>query len=173
MQEQKQTNPARAHQPLLRPGELPPQKTPSRLPHQRSKLVQIGPNWLRSSRRICTSCHGPKDGLVWVYCAAGAWQGGGGPRLSTVIPRQKAPGAGGGNRKRAPAVPLSTFSTSKCCFMAVRESLTTHLLPHSPSGGDSRSLAGVTQGGTPGEMVQKHKSPACKARSPPVIPHII
>lgn len=40
---------------------------------------------------------------------------------------------------------LSTFSTSRCCFMAVRESLTTHLLPQSPSGGDSRSLAGVTQ----------------------------
>lgn len=98
---------------------------------------------------MCTSFHGPKDGLVWVYCAAGAWQGEGGPRLSPVIPRQKAPGAGGGNRKRAPAGPLSTFSTSRCCFMAVRESLTTHLLPQSPSGGDSRSLAGATQRDAP------------------------
>lgn len=58
-----------------------------------------GPNWLRTTRRICTSCHSLKNKLVWVYCGAGAWQGGGGPHLSHVIPRQKAPGAGGGNRR--------------------------------------------------------------------------
>lgn len=56
--------------------------------------------------------------------------------------------------------------------MAMSESLR-RLLPHGPSEGDSRSLGGVTQQGTPGEMVQKHKSPPSKARCPPVIPHII
>lgn len=70
-------------------------------------------------------------------------------------------------------MPLTTLSTSKCCFMAMSESLTTRLLPHSPRGGDSRSLGVVTQGGTPGEMIQKHKNPPSKARLSPVIPHII